>query len=201
MNTPSVSHLTNDQFFANTKSALESFTGSPIKQEAKIRQFITHQFCLPNEHVIDAMFNPHAQEPTISGARIFVVNLYTTQENETEITNTRYCSDEGKLKSALVDFFCSAFPESSRGGKAILDYSIVEDKIADIAELQHEGDEDEDAVFKTEEIIKEKIGGMDSGQAMHWMMDNFEITDLCDDFIKDITMNYYSIEFQTVRID
>lgn len=58
-----ISGINQKNFLSQTKSALEAVIGSPLKSPSKVRQFITNQFKLPNEHLIKEIFS---DEPSAS---------------------------------------------------------------------------------------------------------------------------------------
>ena len=68
-----LSNTEKTEFFQNTKKALETFQGSPITKDKKVREFFKNQFLLEHENVFAAMFNSTENSNVNWGAKFVEV--------------------------------------------------------------------------------------------------------------------------------
>lgn len=99
-----ISGINQDNFLSQTKAALEVVIGSQLKSPSKVRQFITNQFKLPNEHVIKEMFSAEPAESTDrTGNSSDLVNIDITRSDISKKLKEKTHS-HARQREMIMDF-------------------------------------------------------------------------------------------------
>lgn len=115
---------------AKTQAALESFTGSPIKKQGKVRGFLADMLGFENEHVMKAGFESPVEVPVEIKLCTVSITEYDSDNDEptsTEVETLLFDSNShDKANEFLLDIFKKNLPDNDSMLQEFLDIQDFE---------------------------------------------------------------------------
>lgn len=105
-----------------------------------------------------------------------------------DITNIT-CLEQNKLNSKLQEAFSTAFPDNDGTVNDVMNFTMVGVKVEELA--VDTGDA---------RRIEEELYAMSAWEIRDWLLENFDINDLIDNMLKELTMGFYEIKWELVSL-
>lgn len=183
-----ITGITEGEFQAQTKAALEATLGSPIKKDRVVRQFLSHQLhggddTGQNEHNLAQFFageqgnEQNTAQP--SGCRVVTMTRYepvfamfAIDSLVIEDVCNYLCMTDEAVERTLTDLFRANFPDHDGVTDSLMDARLIENYL---------DEHDEDGKLANE------LANMPSYDIEEWLLETFSIEALTrDEGIRDI---------------
>jgi hypothetical protein len=191
-----------DTFLIQTKSALETFQGSPIKKDSKVKRFLAEQLGF-NEHSLKIIFD-HKNGTKDKASKIISKEITTIKHTmyDTCIStdsmiidhqSVKLVSSKGDLDTALVELFRTAMPDNDGVVNDVIESSIIEDYIESNYDMHN---------YKSISDMNDYLRTLDLCSLIEWLIENIQIDELVSpEFIGELTFHRHLIEVDFEDVD
>lgn len=184
----------NKELLEHTKQAL-SDTLTPVKKTAIARSFLKRFLGCDTEHTLNEHIfesSPNAEQET-SSLEVMCIKISIFEDNvaggslDLEDVETKLCTKRSHDKH-LTQVIQTHFPDRDSVVGDVIDIRAVEGFIESQFDI-----EDEDYSEQVESY-KNDLLTYDATEILEWLLDNFELYVIAEEFIPHLTMNYVQIE-------